>query len=214
MVRNACGAMFNSMMNGGATPAPQPVPVAPLPQQIVDVRRIAPKVIREVLAVLDDDEAKAIEQMLARLSREEYLAIWEEVEQLPDLNARVSWARRVIERMPNEEHAEAAEEPSAPTAPPAGVPGVPPELMPVLAQLSPEDQMLGLQLVALLDRATTEQLIARLSAMQPQAALKTIRKMIDEARRRSPSVAHRAVASALRDDEPRRNGAASNGGVS
>jgi hypothetical protein len=216
MVRNIGGAIMSGMMGDDTPRVPQPPQVAASlpPQEIVEVRRVAPKAMREVLAMLNDEEALAMEQMFAGLDQEDYLTVCRDVEELPSVDARLLWARRVIERMANAGHAEAPKESVTAKASPLDVSGVPAELMAVCAQLSPEDQMLGLQLLSVLDRGTIEKLVADLSGVPPEVALTTVRAMIAEARRRSPSVAHRAVAAALREmGQPPANGAVPRNGA-
>jgi hypothetical protein len=148
-----------------------------------------PKTIREVLAFLDDEEAIALGQVLADLDEVELPVVLREAKEIADVEARVAWARRLL----NSE----AEPDDAPPATTATMPTVPPQLVAVLAQLSPDEHALGMQILSSLDRATTEKVTAAMAALTPNAALAKIRAILDEAHHRAASVAHRAVASAF-----------------
>ena len=77
---------------------------------------------------------------------------------------------------------------------------LPAELGPPLAQLNPDELQLGVQVVSALDETTIKRLASKLLAMPSDKALQTVRRLIDESRRRRASVAHRAVMSVL--DQP------------
>jgi len=80
------------------------------------------------------------------------------------------------------------------------LPDVPASLIPILLQLSPEERAMSVQLVATLDTNTLEKFAAQLTAMPAAKALATVRRALDEAQRRRASVAHRAIATALRSE--------------
>jgi hypothetical protein len=217
-IANAVGALQNgdaaavqdltNGMIGGIVSATQPdisVPQPPQGQVIERERWIRPRPIREVLAHLDDDASEAFDEYLDTLDGESFDKLCDTAASITRLDERAAWARRVS--TVSEEGTEAA--PSVQTIY-AGLPDVPPALLPVLAQLTPEEQTLGAQLLLVLDRASVDQFTSRLAAMPPDKALKAIRQAIAEAQRRSASVAHRAVRAALADDEqPTNDGASS-----
>ena len=72
-----------------------------------------------------------------------------------------------------------------------------------------EEQMAAAQILAALDRGTIDRLIAQLIEMPTDRALAMVRRTIAEARKRAPSVAHRAVNAAFREVEEETNGGAS-----
>jgi hypothetical protein len=86
---------------------------------------------------------------------------------------------------------------------------MPPQLVPVFVQLTQEEQMAAAQILAALDRGTIDRLIAQLVVMPTDRALAMVRRTIAEARKRAPSVAHRAVNAAFREAEEETNGGAS-----
>jgi hypothetical protein len=167
-----------------------------------DDRPTPPKVVRELMAQFDDDEASAFEDFMADLSDDEYVQLGPFIESRGDLQARLAWARSAIgddEQSGILKSATGARE--TPTnGETAGIDtlgSLPPQLLPFLSQLSPDEQNAGLSILSALDRATIATLIDRLVAMAPSRALATIREIIADARRRTPSVAHRAVRTVL-----------------
>jgi hypothetical protein len=186
-------------MVGGIVSAVQPegTPAqSPQPVQVVERQRwVRPKPIREVLAQLDDDASDDFDAYLDSLDDDSFDRVCETGASIADLDARVSWARQLVQ-----DAEEASDEPADAvphTTANGELPDVPPALFPVLAQLTPEERTLGAQLLVLVDRATVDDFTAKLAAMPPDQALKTIRHAIADAQRRSPSVAHRAIRSAM-----------------
>jgi hypothetical protein len=180
-----------------------------------DSRPTPSKPVRQLMAILDDEEAAAFDEFLDRLSHDEHAQLGTFVESLGTVENRVAWARSLLS-------GEAPQSP-ADTSPPAesaserrdagGVIGqpsasriadVPLQLAPVLMQLSDDERIVASQIVEALDRGTIQMLTDRLIAMPPERALRTIRNAINDARRRSPSVAQRAVAEALHEEEESR----------
>lgn len=218
-IANAVGALQNgdaaavqdltNGMIGGIVSATQPdISVQPQPPQgqvIERERWIRPRPIREVLAHLDDDASEAFDDYLDTLDGESFDKLCDTAGSIASLDERAAWARR-FPTVPDE----GTEAASSVQTIDAGLPDVPPALLPVLAQLTPEERTLGAQLLLVLDRASVDAFTSRLAAMPPDKALKAIRQTIAEAQRRSASVAHRAVRAALADDEqPTGDGASS-----
>ena len=156
-------------------------------QAVERERWIRPRPIRELLAQLDDDASEAFEEYLDTLDGESFDRVCETAGSIANLDGRVAWAQQFLA---TENHDSDASIPSTSrSASDGGLPDVPPALYPVLAQLTPEEQTLGAQLLLVLDRATVDAFTAQLAAMSPENALKVIREAIAEAQRRSPSVA-------------------------
>jgi hypothetical protein len=195
MFRRSIGTISNMLAASDGAASAAAVLAAPAPIEATQVRSTLPKVMREILALLDDAEAEAFEAQLAALDDQQLAAVCTQVSNAPSLDHRVAWARSVIQPVA-----------SAPTG--VEIPGIPSQLVPVLMQLSSEEQMIGIQILSWLDRATTEKVTADLLSLPPEAALAKVRQMIDEARRRGPSVAQRAVASVFTSGK---NGVGKNG---
>lgn len=221
-IANAVGALQNGDatavqtitqgMVGGIAAAVQPdAPAQPeaAPLQVVEGERwIRPRAIREVLAQLDDDASDAFDDYLDALDEDSFDLVCDTGASIANLTERVAWARGLLQSGTGE--ADVSEAAAATPEPPAqALPDVPPALYPVLAQLTPEEQAIGAQLLVLLDRATVDNFTAQLAAVSPDQALKMIRHAIAEAQRRSPSVAHRAVRAAMSSVESSSDGAAS-----
>jgi hypothetical protein len=172
-------------------------------------RPAPPKAIREVQALLDDGEADTFETYLESASDDAYRAFCDKAAAIPDLEARVAWARELVAAYKRLQNAQTVNESPAnePTRTPSNEITVPPALIPALVQLAAEEKQILQQLLGVLDRATTERAIAELSALQ---AVARIRRIIDEAKRRSASVAQRAFASGLRSED---NSGSTNGGA-
>jgi hypothetical protein len=216
---NSLSAVFGGMPSGvpGGIPAVVPMqtaaPVAvhvhePLVEDavIIDERPTLPKPIREAFARLDDGEAEAFDSYWDDVDEEQADALAREAAAIRDLDERTEWARNLIrgkqdgaEDEPIDEEPTAAAPAAAPAETPTPVAGldVPPALFPVLMKLTPEEQAAGIQLLSVLDRASIDKIVAQLVAMPPEKALATVRASIDNARKRSASVAHRAVMAAL-----------------
>lgn len=174
-----------------ATTDNQPAPVASESPREVRGGFVRPRVLRELLAHLDDDAAEAFDEFLDTLDGNAFDRVVETASSFPTLDERAQWARRFIAQ----QSAEVSEPASAAT-----LPDVPPELIPVLSQLTPEERMVGAQILLKLDRASVDDFVSKLAAMPPDLALKKIRQAIAEAERRSASVAHRAVRAAMADE--------------
>jgi hypothetical protein len=183
--------------------------LAPAAEEGGEARPVTPRAIREVLAVLDDAEADALDTYLSDLDDERYAQACREATAIEALEARLVWTRALIGRASHQEQS-AVPASEAESAPLIEIPGIPSQLVPVLAQLTPDEQLTGVQLLSWLDRATTERVTADLLSLPPEGALAKIRRMIAEARRRGPSVAQRAVASVFSDGN---NGVAGHGGA-
>lgn len=169
----------------------------PLPDETAagesDVAFPRPRALRELLAHLDDEEANAFDEFLDTLDADTFGRVAGTANAISNIDERAEWARQVIgQNAPQVEHAASA----------GGVtlPDVPPALYPVLAQLTPEERMVGAQILLKLDRASVDDFVSKLAAMPPDLALKKIRQAIAEADRRSASVAHRAVRAAMTED--------------
>lgn len=173
--------------NNPATAQPQP------PSQESDFVLPRPRAIREVLADLDDGEADAFDEFLDTLDADGFNRVVTAAAQIPTVEERAQWARQLMTQNAPPVEAGAAD---------AGValPDVPPALYPVLAQLTPQERMVGAQILLKLDRASVDDFVSRLAAMPPDLALQKIRQAIAEAERRSASVAHRAVRAVMTED--------------
>jgi hypothetical protein len=200
---DAAARFASSLMGQAPGGTAAPIVVEPAPSEVALPR---PKVVREVLGQLEDVEAEAFEELLDGLPPEQFEAVGRELAGLGGVAQRVEWVRTalraVVESLKEAQAAEASAQAGASAA--GEVPSVggladmvPPELAPILAQLSQEEIQVGIQMLATLDRATIEKLTARLISLTPEKALATIRIAIAESMRRAPSVAQRAVASAL-----------------
>ena len=162
-------------------------------------RLMPSKAMRQVLALLDDAESEALLDHLYDVSDAEEEAIERQADAIADIDSRLAWARALIRSLDQQA---ASEMPTADTiaehdASTGNGLSVPPALLPVLMQLSAEERVIGSQILHALDRATVEKFTASLLTMSQQDALAAIREAIAEARRRSASVAQRAVASVL-----------------
>ncbi len=166
-------------------------------EESAETRPTPPKAIREVQAALDDEEAAKFDEYLDSLDAEKYEALCKEAATMPSLDARLPWVRGLIRSFVPEAAAETAEVEAQ-----LSIDDIPPALMPVLAQLSPEERMMGAQILAVLDRATVAKFLSELQAMPPEKAVATIRRAIEHAQRRGASVAHRAIAAALSESTP------------
>jgi hypothetical protein len=155
-----------------------------------------------VLARLDDDDAEALANHLDDLDDDELADLGREAATIVDLDARAAWARGLIRRVDRETADDHGHSPSVVPAPTASAYGldIPPALIPVLAQLSSDEQIVGAQILSVLDRASIEKISAELLAMPTERALATVRLAIANARQRSASVAHRAINSALAEE--------------
>jgi hypothetical protein len=202
-------------MVGQGFQSPMAIPGAQPGIEVVDSeaeRPTIPKAIREVLARLDDDEADSFSDYLDELDQNAMDDARREAESMSSIDARVAWARGLIRALDRDDTSPASpvvESTAAPQQPlDAGV-EMPPQLVPVFVQLSQEEQMAAAQILAALDRGTIDRLIAQLVAMPTDKALATVRRTIAEARKRAPSVAHRAVNAAFREAEEETSGGAS-----
>jgi hypothetical protein len=207
-IRQVC-SMIGSMFGGPSASASPPIApaVAPAAQAVApaadeEVQIVMPRAVRQVFAILDDNEAEKLADHVGELDGAQLEVFYRQATAIVDLDARVAWTRGLLGKSTPDSQA------TTPEAPTFSLPSIPPQLVPMLAQLSPDEQMLGLQLVGWLDRATLDKLAAELSALTPHAALARVRRMLDEARKRGASVAQRAVASAFTDGK---NGAPPNG---
>jgi hypothetical protein len=194
----------------GAPPQQFSAPVGE-EDEVSNTRPTPSKPVRQLMAMLEDDEATAFDEFLDRLSHDQHAQLETFVESLGSIENRVTWARSLL----SGEAPQPAEEAPPPAVAASRLADVPPQLASVLMQLSDDDKIVASQIVAVLDRGTLQSLTDRLIAMPPETALQTIRNAINDARRRSPSVAQRAVADALREEENSRpNGHGANGGLS
>jgi hypothetical protein len=206
---------IGGMVQGQGFPAPMAMPMA-VAQPVIEVvdgeveRPTIPKAIREVLARLDDEEADSFSDYLEELDQNQMDEARREAESMSSIDARVAWARGLIRALDREEAPVVAAE-VVPTPQPTVDAGLemPPQLVPVFVQLTQEEQMAAAQILAALDRGTIDRLIAQLVAMPTDKALTMVRRTIAEARKRAPSVAHRAINAAFREAEAETNGGAS-----
>lgn len=163
-----------------------------------EARPTPPRSIREALAQLDDDEAEAFDELWDRLDDTQIATVIAEARRIASVEARTDWLRRLLAE---DDRTTAVEDATriGTAAPAFGAIAVPPALFPVLMKLTPEEQVAGSQLVSTLDRATIDKLAAKLTSVSSEEALVLVREIIANARKRSASVAQRAVASALSD---------------
>jgi hypothetical protein len=213
VIRRGCSAYMNKLTGGpldlgGASPSAEGDSGERLPRG---------RAMRELLARLDDAEADAFDTMLDTLTAEQYEQAEREAERRATLDDRVAWAREMLRAS-----AQAAASVQNMTGGIGSFAGagagagagidlheIPPSLVAVLAQLSRDELDLCRQLIRSLDVETTRKLAAQLAALAPSDALARVRQMLDEARRKSASVAQRAVAFAMN-----MNGGGSQGGES
>jgi hypothetical protein len=164
----------------------------------VVARRHRPKAVREILAMLDEDEAQALERVIDGFDDAHFQRLALEAASIPDLTERVGKARALLSavgfvRFAAPAETSAADEQEEDEAPEP--PDVPPALRPIFAKLSPEEVEVGEQMIALLDLATVEKLVASLADKPMEEAVAAVRRSIEDARRRGASVAQRAVQS-------------------
>jgi hypothetical protein len=191
------------------------------------VVRTPSKGVRQMLAMLEDDEATGLVQYMGRLEDDEFDEFERAAARIENPEERLAWARGLTfaaamdaeaesdedetedEESADEEagasvaaapqaaasSARASAQPAA-AAPPTAL-EVPPALFPVLAQLSHDEQIVGIQILQALDSATVEKVKAELLALPTDQALAMVRRMVAHAQQRSASVAHRAVMAAM-----------------
>jgi hypothetical protein len=170
-----------------------------------DERPVPSKALRQVLAHLDDEEAETLSSYLDDLDEDAFEQIGQAAESISGIEERVAWARGLTDG--RDADAEASEaEPAAqahartPATTAFATPmGIPAALLPVLAMLSPEEQMFGAQILRGVDLATLERLQTELLAVSPAKALAKVRRAITSAQQRAASIAQRAVMAAFED---------------
>jgi hypothetical protein len=174
-------------------------------------RPAPPRAIREVLARLDDNEATALGNHLDEIDSGSFDALGQEAAAIADLDARIAWARGLIRGLDRKQAAAPfPEQPMATGTPPTGGARVPAPLVPLIQQLTIDEQLEWADLLELVDLASLERLTARLLALLVDEALATIRRQIADAQARKPSIAHRAIEAGFR----KTNGSTSVGGAS
>jgi len=192
-------------MNGAVETAANGIPSSESESGDDEYRPTLSKPLRELMAQLDDEDAARFDTYLDYVDAPGFARLAQEVETMGGEEARIAWIRGVLH---NFEQHRPADGPSAvastvspaPAPSAAVLPDVPASLIPILLQLSPEERAMSVQLVATLDTNTLEKFAAQLTAMPAAKALATVRRALDEAQRRRASVAHRAIATALRSE--------------
>jgi hypothetical protein len=239
--RNA--AIFGNLMGGfagivgGGAPVPAPIAIPeaiPTPVIVVDDDsddpqasdddddasdevRLPNKAVRQVLAMMEDDEAAALSDFVNRIEDDAFDDLERRASEMTSPDERLAWLRGLTfaatanrgeaveeSRAQEDTVTEATPAPpvveAGPVETPAAPVGIPPGLVPVLVQLTPDEQIIGVQILQALDTATVEKLKADLLALPPDQALAQVRRIIAHAQQRAASVAHRAVMSVMSAD--------------
>jgi len=176
--------LVTSIANMGNASASSP-PTAP------SVRH-RPKAIREILALLEEDEAQAMDRIIDGLDDANFQRLCLEAAAIT-LDERVARARATLAAVGFVRTSTQTVEAPDVDEPP----DVPAALQPIFARLSPEEVSAGEEMLSILDLSTVNRMIAELTAVPLDDGVAAMRRAIDEARRRGASVAQRAVLAAL-----------------
>lgn len=160
--------------------------------------KVAPKVLREVWAQLDDDDAQRFGEILGDNTEEQVTIFAGEVARRAPAD-RIQFVHETMATIAHKNGESIPARPPNAPPPPSELP-IPDAFKPLFAQLSPDEQQTAARMVSRLNVDAIKELGAALLMLAPPAQLQKVRQMIATFHKREASSAQRAVFSVLRGE--------------